>query len=92
MLRAGSRIGWPALARTAFLAVVAAALVFLPDTKPSTEAWLGIGLAVALVGLAALSVGLLALPGSSGSFASRSRRRPRSRWTTRGRRSAGASP
>jgi hypothetical protein len=58
---AGSRIGWPALARTAFLAVVAAALVFLPDTKPSTEAWLGIGLAVALVGLAAVSVGLLAL-------------------------------
>jgi Methylamine utilisation protein MauE len=58
---AGSRIGWPALARTAFLAVVAAALVFLPDTKPGTEAWLGIGLAVALVGLAAVAVGLLAL-------------------------------
>jgi hypothetical protein len=52
---AGSRIGWPALARTAFLAVVAAALVFLPDTKPSTEVWLGIGLAVALVGLLALA-------------------------------------
>jgi hypothetical protein len=58
---AGSHIGWPALARTAFLAVVAAALVFLPDTKPSTEVWLGIGLAVALVGLAAVAVGLLAL-------------------------------
>ena len=58
---AGSRIGWTAFARTAFLAAVAAALVFLPDTKPSTEAWLGIGLALALVGLAAVAVGVLAL-------------------------------
>jgi hypothetical protein len=56
-----SRIGWPALARTAFLTAAAAALVFLPDTKPSIEAWLGIGLAVALVGLVAVAVGLLGL-------------------------------
>ena len=36
-------------------------LPFLPDTSPSTEAWLGAGLAVALVGVAALAVALLAL-------------------------------
>jgi methylamine utilization protein MauE len=56
-----SRIGWPAFARTALLAAGAAALPFLPDTKLSTEAWLGIGLVVALVGLAALAVAVLAL-------------------------------
>ena len=57
----GSRIGWPAFARTALLAAAFAALPFLPDAELSTEAWLGAGLVVALAGLAALAVALLAL-------------------------------
>jgi methylamine utilization protein MauE len=56
-----SRIGYGAVVRTALLAAAFAALPFLPDTRPSTEAWLGIGLAVALVAVAALGVGLVAL-------------------------------
>jgi hypothetical protein len=56
-----SRIGWLAVARTALLACAFAVLPFLPDTKLSTEAWLGAGLVVALVGLAALGFALLAL-------------------------------
>jgi hypothetical protein len=56
-----SRIGYGAVARTALLAAAFAVLPFLPDTRPSTEAWLGIGLAVALVAVAALGVGLVAL-------------------------------
>jgi len=56
-----SRIGWPAFARTALLAAAFAALPFLPDAKLSTEAWLGAGLVVALAGLAALTVAVLAL-------------------------------
>jgi hypothetical protein len=56
-----SRIGWPALARTALLATAFATLPFLPDAKLSTEAWLGAGLVVALAGLAALAVAMLAL-------------------------------
>jgi Methylamine utilisation protein MauE len=56
-----SRIGWPAFARTALLAAAFAALPVLPDTKLSTEAWLGAGLVVALAGLAALGVAVLAL-------------------------------
>jgi hypothetical protein len=57
----GSRIGWPAFTRTALLAVAFATLPFLPDAKLSTEAWLGAGLVVALAGLAALAVAMLAL-------------------------------
>jgi hypothetical protein len=56
-----ARIGWTSVARTALLAAAFAVLPFLPDTKPSTEAWLAIGLGVALAGLAALAIGLLAL-------------------------------
>jgi hypothetical protein len=56
-----SRIGWGSVARTALLGVAFLALPLLPDTKPSTEAWLGIGLGVALVGVAALAVALFAL-------------------------------
>jgi hypothetical protein len=56
-----SRIGWPAFTRTALLAAAFAALPFLPDAKLSTEAWLGAGLVVALAGLAALAVAVLAL-------------------------------
>jgi hypothetical protein len=56
-----SLLGWSTVARTALLAAAFLALPLLPDTKPSTEAWLGIGLGVALVGVAALAVALLAL-------------------------------
>jgi len=56
-----SRIGRAAFARTALLAAGLAALPFLPDTELSTEAWLGAGLVVALAGLAALTVAVLAL-------------------------------
>ena len=57
----GSRIGWPAFARTALLSAAFAALSFLPDTKLSTETWLGAGLVVALAGLVGLAFALLAL-------------------------------
>jgi len=56
-----SRIGWGAAVRSACLAAAFAVLPFLPDTSLSTEAWLGVGLAVALAGVAALAVALLAL-------------------------------
>jgi hypothetical protein len=55
------RLGWPSVARTSLLAAAFAVLPFLPDAEPSTEAWLGIGLAVALLGVGALAVALLAL-------------------------------
>jgi hypothetical protein len=56
-----ARIGWPSVARTFLLAVAFAALPFLPDVEPSTDAWLGLGLGVALLAVAALGVGLFAL-------------------------------
>jgi hypothetical protein len=56
-----SRIGWPAAARAALLALAFAALPFLPDAELSTEAWLATGLVVALAGTAALGVAVLAL-------------------------------
>jgi hypothetical protein len=56
-----SRIGWPAFARTTLLAAGLAALPFLPNATLSTEAWLGAGLVVALAGLGALAVAVLAL-------------------------------
>jgi methylamine utilization protein MauE len=56
-----SPIGWRAVARAGVLAVAFALLPLVPDRRPSTETWLGIGLAVALVGVAVLAVALLAL-------------------------------
>ena len=56
-----SRIGWPAVARTALLALAFAALAVAPDTEPSTDAWLGIGLGVALAAVVVLGVAVLAL-------------------------------
>jgi len=56
-----SRIGWGSASRAALLAAAFAAIPLLPDAEPSTEAWLGIGLGVALVGLAALGVAGFAL-------------------------------
>ena len=58
---ARSRIGWAAAARAALLAAAFAALPFLPDAQPSTDAWLGIGLAVSLAAVAGLAVAVLAL-------------------------------
>jgi hypothetical protein len=56
-----ARIGWWSVVRTTALAAAFAALPFLPDTKLSTDAWLALGLGVALAGVAALTVALLAL-------------------------------
>ena len=55
------RIGWWGVARTTVLAAAFAALPFLPDTNLSIDAWLALGLGVALAGVAALAVVLLAL-------------------------------
>src|SRR5207237_104081 len=56
-----SRIGWPAVGRNVVLAGFYAALPSLPEPHLSTTAWLGVGLAVALAGLCALGVAVLAL-------------------------------
>jgi hypothetical protein len=56
-----ARIGWWSAARTLLLAAAFAALPLLPDASLSTDAWLALGLGVALAGLAALAVALLAL-------------------------------
>jgi hypothetical protein len=58
---ARSPIGWHAVGRTALLAAAFAALPLVPDARPSTQAWLGIGLAVALASVAVLGVAVLAL-------------------------------
>jgi Methylamine utilisation protein MauE len=59
----GSRgkIGWGAVARNLALAAGFAALPALPGGELSTDAWLGVGLGVALAACAALGVALLAL-------------------------------
>jgi methylamine utilization protein MauE len=49
------------LARAAVLAAAFAVLPALPRSEPTTEEWLGLGLAVALIGVAALAVVVLAL-------------------------------
>jgi len=56
-----SRIGRPAAGRTALLAMAFTALAFVPDYRPSTQAWLAAGLVVVLAGLAALGIAVLAL-------------------------------
>jgi Methylamine utilisation protein MauE len=58
---ARARIGWPSVARTLLLAAAFTALPFLPDTEPTTDVWLGIGLGVALLAIAGLAVAVLAL-------------------------------
>jgi hypothetical protein len=57
----GSRIGWPAVVRSALLCAAFVVLPLLPDTHPSTDAWLVSGLAAALAGIAGLAVAVLAL-------------------------------
>jgi hypothetical protein len=56
-----SRLGCGSVSRTLLLAAAFAVLPFLPDTEPSTQGWLAIGLGVALLGVTALAVAVLAL-------------------------------
>jgi hypothetical protein len=58
---ARGRVSRASLTRTALLASALAVLPLLPRSEPSTEAWLALGLAVALAGLAALAVVVLSL-------------------------------
>ena len=58
---ARGRVSRGSLARTALLASALAIVPLLPRSEPSTEGWLAIGLAVALAGLVALAVVVLAL-------------------------------
>jgi hypothetical protein len=58
---ARGRIGQASLARAGALAVAFAVLPLLDRDEPSTEGWLAIGLAVALLGIGALGVAVLAL-------------------------------
>jgi len=58
---ARGRISRASVARSALLAVAFAALPLLPRSEPTTEGWLAIGLATALIGLAALAVVVVAL-------------------------------
>jgi Methylamine utilisation protein MauE len=59
----GSRgeVGWRAVARNLALAAGFAAVPSLPSGTPTTEGWLGLGLAVALLACVALGIALLAL-------------------------------
>jgi hypothetical protein len=59
----GSRaeVGWPAVARNLVLAAAFAAVPSLPSGTPTTDEWLGFGLAVALLACAGLGIALLAL-------------------------------
>ncbi len=56
-----SRVTPLALARTLALAAAFALLPLVPDTDPSTDTWLAIGLGVALFAIAALAILVLAL-------------------------------
>src|SRR5436190_2284708 len=58
---ARGRIGHASVARVALLAVVAAVLPLLDRRPLSTQEWLAIGLGAALLGVAALTVAVLAL-------------------------------
>ena len=58
---ARSRVSRTAVARAALLAAAFAALPLVPRTDPSADAWLAIGLAVALLAVAVLGVAVLAL-------------------------------
>ncbi|MDX6508246.1 MAG: hypothetical protein QOG06_2890 [Gaiellaceae bacterium] len=58
---ARSRIGRASVLRAGGLAAAFAALPFLPNTNPSTDAWLAIGVGVAFFGLVALGIAVLAL-------------------------------
>jgi Methylamine utilisation protein MauE len=55
------KVGRASLARASLLAVAFATLPLLPRRELTTEEWLSVGLGAALLGVAALSVALLAL-------------------------------
>jgi hypothetical protein len=57
----GSRVRPSGIARNLALAAGFLLLAWLPEPTPSTEQWLALGLGVALAGVAALTVALLAL-------------------------------
>jgi hypothetical protein len=56
-----ARIGWPAVARNLALAAGFASVPLIPSGEPTTDAWLGLGLGVALLGCAGLGIAVLAL-------------------------------
>jgi hypothetical protein len=56
-----SRVGSFAVARAALLAAAFAGLAAIPDVRLSATGWLAVGLGVALLGVAGLTVALLAL-------------------------------
>jgi hypothetical protein len=56
-----SRVSWWSVARNLALAVGFAAVPALPDDSLSTDQWLGLGLAVALIAIAGLAIAVLAL-------------------------------
>ncbi len=58
---ARSAVGWPAVGRNLVLALAFLALPLLPEARPTTDQWLTLGLVVALVACAGLSVAVLAL-------------------------------
>jgi hypothetical protein len=58
---ARGRVGGASIGRAALLAVAAAVLPLLERRELTTEEWLALGLALALAGVAALALGLLAL-------------------------------
>jgi hypothetical protein len=58
---ARSTVGWRGVARNLLLAGAFAALPFLPEESLSTDEWLTLGLAVALLACAGLAVAVLAL-------------------------------
>jgi hypothetical protein len=60
-LGARGRVGGGALARALLLGGAFAALPFVPAVEPSATGWLALGLALALAGLAALTLLVLAL-------------------------------
>jgi hypothetical protein len=58
---ARSTVGWPGVLRNLVLAVAFAALPLLPERELSTDEWLGLGLAAALLACVGLAVAVLAL-------------------------------
>ena len=58
---ARSTVGWGAVARNTALAAAFAALPLLPEGELSTDQWLGLGLAFAVLACLALGVAVLAL-------------------------------
>jgi hypothetical protein len=58
---ARGRVSDASVGRAVLLAAALAALPQLPRSEPSTEQWLSLGLAVALIGLVALAIAVVAL-------------------------------